>query len=520
MVFMRRGAMAAALAVGLMLLSNCTGSGSETPARSSDEPVSTTALPLPSTTAPPKAKANIVLVLTDDLDARSIEFMPKLKSLLAERGTTFSNYLVNVSLCCPSRTSMLRGQYAHTTGIFGNQPPAGGFEAVYAKKLEDSTIATWLHDAGYRTALIGKYLNGYPQRAASTYVPPGWDEWDSPSKGVPYSEFNYTLNENGTLVSYGAAPEDYLGDVIAAKAGAFIRQASADRKPFFLYLPTYAPHGPATPAPRHQDLFPEAKALRNPSFNEEDVSDKPAWVRALPSLTPARVRQIDDLYRKRLQSLQAVDEMLAGLVQTLQETGSLDNTYLVFSSDNGFHLGQHRQMSGKQAPYEEDIRVPLIVRGPGVPAGRTVDHLSGNIDLAPTFAEWAGVQAPDTVDGRSLAPLLRTDPPPVAAWRDAFLLEHGAPEVVDGSDVSGVNEPADPSTSPAGNRGIPQFNGIRTRTHTYVEYSTGERELYDLTADPHQLQNSVQSADPALVRSLADRLHQLARCSGAACQVR
>jgi len=475
---------------------------------------------LPSTTAPPKAKANIVLVLTDDLDARSIEFMPKLKSLLADRGTTFSNHLVNVSLCCPSRTSMLRGQYAHTTGIFGNLPPAGGFEGVLAKKLEDPTIATWLHDAGYRTALMGKYLNGYPQRTNPTYVPPGWDEWDSPSRGVPYSEFNYTLHENGALVSYGAAPEDYLGDVIAAKAGAFIRQASADRKPFFLYLPTYAPHGPATPAPRHQDLFPEARAPRDPSFNEEDVSDKPAWVRALPSLTPARTRQIDDLYRKRLQSLQAVDEMIAGLVQTLQETGSLDNTFLVFSSDNGFHLGQHRQMSGKQAPYEDDIRVPLIVRGPGVPAGRTVDHLSGNIDLAPTFAEWAGVPVPETVDGRTLAPLLRTDPPPVADWRDAFLLEHGVPDTEDGSDISGVNEPADPSGAPAGNRGIPQFNGVRTRTHTYIEYATGERELYDLAADPYQLENSVRSADPALVRALADRLHQLARCSGAACRPR
>jgi len=503
-----------------MLLGNCTGSGTQTPARSTAEPVSITAPRQPNTTAPPRARANIVLVLTDDLDARSIEFMPKLRTLLGERGTTFSNYLVNVSLCCPSRTSMLRGQYAHSTGVFGNQPPAGGFEAVYAKKLEDSTIATWLHDAGYRTGLMGKYLNGYPQGANPTYIPPGWDEWDSPSKGVPYSEFNYTLNENGTLVSYAATPEDYLGDVIAAKAGNFIRRASADRKPFFLYLPTYAPHGPATPAPRHQDLFPEAKAPRDPSFNEEDVSDKPAWVRALPSLTPVRARQIDDLYRKRLQSLQAVDEMLAGLVQTLQETGSLDNTYLVFSSDNGFHLGQHRQMSGKQAPYEEDIRVPLIVRGPGVPAGRTVDYLSGNIDLAPTFAEWAGVQAPDTVDGRSLAPLLKTDPPPIAAWRDAFLLEHGVPETVDGSDVVGVNEPADPSSAPAGNRGIPQFNGVRTRTYTYVEYSTGERELYDLVADPHQLQNSVRSAEPALVSSLADRLHQLARCSGATCQAR
>ena len=304
--------------------------------------------------------------------------------------------------------------------------------------------------------------------------------------------------------------------MIAAKAQAFVRRASSDQKPFFAYVSTYAPHGPTTGAPRHDGLFTDVNAPRDPSFNEEDVSDKPAWVQALPSVGPVRARQIDEVYRKRLRSLQAVDDLLAGLVQTLEATGEMDDTYFVFSSDNGFHLGQHRQMPGKQAPYEEDIRVPLIVRGPGVAAGMTIDHLTGNIDLAPTFAQWAGVNPPDSVDGRSLVPLLRGDRSPSQPWRDAFLLEHGQPSAEE--EAGGVLEPADPPASQARASRIPEFKGIRTKHHTYVEFATGERELYELTSDPHQLQNAIRTADPALIRFLSSRLHQLARCSGAACR--
>lgn len=468
---------------------------------------------------------NIIFLLTDDLDAASIASMPNLQALLVEQGASFSQFFDTVSLCCPSRAATLRGQYAHNTQILSNRPPLGGFERFYELGHENSTVATWLQGAGYRTALLGKYLNGYPQEGAPDYVPPGWDEWASPVAGNPYGNYNYTLNENGALVAYGDSPADYLTDVLAAKATSFI--TTPDGRPFFLYLATYAPHGPATPAPRHQDTFPGATAPRTVSFDEEDVSDKPAWVRGQPALNRLGIRQIDTLYRKRLQSLLAVDEMIGALVETLRASGQLDNTYLFFTSDNGFHLGQHRLLPGKQTAYEEDIRVPLLVRGPGVPAGRTLDHLAGNTDLAPTFAALAGAPAPDFIDGRSLAPLLGADPPPPAAWRQAYLVEHTLPvrererRPRSGGDRDGTREPPDLFELAQPGRDklqIPTYAALRTVDYLYVEYATGERELYDLLADPNQLHNLAATADPALLGELSPRLAELRGCAGAACR--
>ncbi|HZS07932.1 MAG TPA: sulfatase [Blastocatellia bacterium] len=476
---------------------------------------------------------NIIFILTDDLDADEIRYMPNLKALLADRGLTLNNYLVNVSLCCPSRTSTLRGQYAHNTQVTGNNLPDGGFEKVLQLGLEKSTVATWLQAAGYQTMLAGKYLNGYPHGADLTYVPPGWSEWYSPARGNAYGEFNYTLNENGKLVYYGNNPEDYGTDVYGRKAADFIERTAKEGKPFFAWLATYAPHGPATPAPRHAGLFPGARAPRGPSFNEADVSDKPAYIRNRPLLTAAQIARIDEAYRRRLQSLQAVDELIARLVGTLISTGQLDNTYIFFTSDNGFHLGQHRLMPGKQAPYEEDIRVSLIVRGPGVPQGRTLDHLAGNIDLAPTWAELGGAKAPDFVDGRSLLPLLGRNPTPVSAWRQAFLLQHGSqsqPPLVEighrgpitaDSNGEGLLEPVDPQNDPAlvqRPRAIPPFTGLRTQRYTYVQYATGERELYDLRSDPDQLKNIAGGADPVLLWRLARQLVELRHCAVAGCR--
>jgi arylsulfatase A-like enzyme len=208
------------------------------------------------------------------------------------------------------------------------------------------------------------------------------------------------MNENGVQHQYGHADGDYLTDVIAGKAAAFIERSAAEGRPFFVELATYAPHSPATPAPRHAGLFAGVKAPRTPSFNEPDVSDKPLWVQSMPVLSVTEIASIDDLHRKRLRSLQAVDDMVATIVQKLEELGQLGNTYIFFTSDNGFHLGQHRLPQGKLTPYEEDILVPLLVRGPGVPAGRVLDHITGNVDLAPTFAELAGALIPDWVRHR------------------------------------------------------------------------------------------------------------------------
>ena len=478
-------------------------------------------------------RPNIIFLLTDDLDAASIAVMPKLKSLLVDQGASFSNFFVSFSLCCPSRSTILRGQYAHNTQILGNQPPTGGFQKFNSLGEEKSTIATWLQDAGYRTMLAGKYLNGYPNRTDLTYVPPGWTEWYSAARGNAYTEFDYTLNENGKLVRYGNKPEDYGTDVYARKTVDFIQRSAKEGKPFFAYVGVYAPHSPATAAPRHEKMFADAQAPRTPNFNEEDVSDKPAHIRNRPRLTAREIARVDEEYRKRLRSLQAVDDMIETLVNTLKATGQLDNTYIFFTSDNGFHLGNHRQVTGKIAPYEEEIHVPMIVRGPGVPAGKTVEHLAGNIDFAPTWAELAGAKVPDFVDGRSLASLWGKIPPSPDAWRQCFLLENGdmdkrTPAATRSAAAAltptGVLEPpdADEEEEELDAQGvrlsIPQFRGMRTRDYLYVEYVTGEKELYDLKNDPYQLQNLASKASAALLAQLSARLAELRGCAATTCR--
>ncbi len=463
-----------------------------------------------------RPRPNIVFILTDDLDWESASHMPKLKSLLADRGLTFSNFLLNVALCCPSRAAILRGQYSQNTEIWSNEPPGGGFEKFYALGKEKSTVATWLQDAGYRTALIGKYLNGYPREATPEYVPPGWDEWYSSTRGNAYSEYNYTLNENGTLVSYGDDARDYGTDVYTGKARDFMQRSADEGKPFFVYISVYAPHEPATPAQRHEGLFTDASSPRPPSFNEADMSDKPSHLRDRAALTPQQIADLDEQYRRRLRSLQAVDDMIDSLVQSLAATGQLENTYIFFASDNGFHLGQHRLPQGKFTPYEEDIRVPLIVVGPGVPAGRSTDLLVANVDLAPTWAELAGAKADELVDGRSLVPILAGRTP--STWRHAFLIQHGDPTRRPDAATPTPSAPRGqmPRTRPR--TGIPDFQGLRTRDYTYVEYVTGEKELYDLRTDPYQLDNIASKASPALLSELARRLEALYRCSAADCR--
>ncbi len=459
-----------------------------------------------------KAPPNIVLILTDDLDAQAAAFMPHVKTLLAERGINFSRYFVTDSLCCPSRASILRGQYVHNHGVRGNQPPLGGFEKFHALGHENATIGTWLKQAGYRTALMGKYLNGYARSVEDSYHPPGWDAWASPLDDRGYAGFNYRLNENGSVVAYARQPSDYFTDVLARKASAFVEASVKARVPFFLYLATYAPHQPATPAPRHAALFPDAKAPRTPAFDEADVSRKPRFIQRLGRLTEQEIAAIDTLYRRRLQSLQAVDDLIRDVVEALTRSGALDRTYILFTSDNGFHLGQHRMPMGKRTAYEEDIRVPLIVRGPGVPPGRTLDHLATELDLAPTFLSWAGAALPGLIDGRSLTPLLGSDLPPPDRWRQGLLVEH----------YSGSSEPFESTFEREQRRlvrtRIPTYEALRTRDYTYVEYKTGERELYDLARDPAELTNLAGSADPVLIGRLASQVAALRTCAGASCR--
>ena len=383
--------------------------------------------------------------------------------------------------------------------------------------------------------LAGKYLNGYPDKSNQMYIPPGWTEWYSAVSGDAYGEFNYVLNENGKQVAYGGQPSDYGTDVYFRKAEEFIQRSAGERKPFFVYLAPYAPHAPYTPAPRDANLFFGAIAPRTPNYDEADVSDKPAYIRNLPPLTAAQKNAVDGDYIKRLQSLQAVDDGIEQIVNTLKATGQLTNTYIFFTSDNGYHLGNHRQLVGKVSPYNEELRVTMIVRGPNVPLAQTRQQLTGNIDLAPTWAELAGATPADFVDGRSLVPLMHDNPPGSDQWRQAYGIENGKDDLQE-VDINAITvadplllEPRDqdgerkaaltPDKRKAS--GVPPLRGVRVQGWSYVEYDTGEKELYDLVNDPYELRNLASSTDPTLVTwigELKTRVAQVANCQAATCR--
>ncbi|MBI4750090.1 MAG: sulfatase [Acidobacteria bacterium] len=470
-----------------------------------------------------RVRPNIILILTDDQDTQSFGFMPRLKHHLIDQGTRFNNFFSSNPECCPSRTSILRGQYTHNHQVLANEAPIGGFQRFQQLGLENSTIAKWLQDSGYRTALLGKYLNGYPKGFPANYVPPGWTEWCVPTNGQPSNYFNYQLNVNGTVKTYGGEPESYLTDVLSTYAVNFIEQQANADTPFCLFLCGIAPHTPATPAPRHLNEFNSAKTPRVPSFNEADVNDKPAFVRRFPLLSEERIQSIDKLYQNRLRTLLAVDEMVERVVETLRRTGQLENTYIFFTTDNGFHLGTHRFPFGKGTPYEDAIRFPLIVRGPGVVAGRELPAMIATIDLAPTFAELAGITAPEFVDGNSLVSFLGPDIPPTDDQQQNVLVEHWPGKGEDDKPdnqfmyLESVNQGAVGNSRKKKPR-APQWAAIRTKRYMYIEYVTGERELYDLQVDPYELQNIYSTAQPPLLRSLEANLNALRTCVGPGCR--
>ncbi len=445
-----------------------------------------------------EVRPSFILITLDDLDCRTFDAMPRARVLLKDAGLNFTTMIATRPLSCPSRASMLTGLYAHNHGVLSNLPPLGGFELFRDLGHERSNIATWLYAAGYHTVLVGKYLNAYPGEASETYVPPGWSDWFAPLLDTPAPEgADYLVNDNGRIVAYGGSEADYMTDVLTRRTTDTIRRQAANGQPFFVYLNPGAPHVPAVPAPRHADTYPDVIAPRTPAFDEGDISDKPEWLQVAPRFTDKDLARIDRLHRARLQSLLSIDDMLEGILRTLAETGLDRSTYVIFTSDNGYFEGQHRLREGKNAAYEESIRVPFVVRGPGVPHKRECDLLVGNIDIAPTLADLAGVPIPDKVDGRSLRPLLGQHPWPASLWRQEILVEAIA---------GGAPFP------------LPAYEALRTARYTYVEYDTDERELYDLTADPDQLENRASRAQPQLLRTLADRLSVLRWCDGSGCR--
>jgi arylsulfatase A-like enzyme len=397
--------------------------------------------------------------------------MPNLKKMQAT-GVTFSNYFVTDSLCCPSRTSMFTGKYPHNSGVFTNTGDDGGYATYLRLGNDPQTFAVALRQAGYRTAMLGKFLNGYEPKDSAAM---GWSEWDVAGNGYP--EFNYNLNQNGTVVPYGATPADYLTDVLSTIAQTFVGKSSP--KPFLIEIATFTPHAPYVPAPRHADLFPGLTYPRTPAFDFRPSTTDPTWLKALPALTDQQIANIDGIFRKRAQDVQSIDEMIGALELELKSNGHDKDTYIFFASDNGYHMGERSQLPGKQTAFDTDIRVPLIVTGPDVPSGVTLTQIVQNIDLCSTFSELGLTPAPATVDGRSLVPLLRGQE--AADWRNVALIEHH----------DSAFDPNDPDADTNGLiKGPPTYSALRTADSVYVEYVGSEMEYHDHATDPFELHNT------------------------------
>ena len=442
-----------------------------------------------------EARPNILVIMTDDQTVADMRVLPKVRALLGEKGTTFTNSFVSYALCCPSRSTFLTGQLAHNHGVTQNSGPHGGYQ-----RLDHSnTLPVWLQDAGYYTVHIGKYLNNYG--VDSPAAPPGWSRWFGLIDPSTYKMYGYTVSVDGVPVTRGGGSKAYQTDVLAGEAERVLRAQAGSGQPFFMTVAPIAPHleringvqVAPRPAPRYKGRFARERFPAKPSFNETDVTDKPAHIKRLPVLNRAKSARQVSFYRARLASLLAVDDLVERLVRVLTETGQLDRTVILFTSDNGFLLGEHRIPDQKYYPYEEAIRVPLIIRGGGFPVGATASQLVSNVDLAPTIVALTGAQSGLEMDGRPLLPLA-LDP---GEGQDRTLLIEGM--------GAGVDKPS--------------FKAVRDRRWLYVEYTGGDRELYDLENDPFEL--SSRHEDPALatVRTgLAGQLARLHACAGQACR--
>jgi len=503
-------------------------------------------------------RPNILVVMTDDQAQADLAHMPNVKRLLAARGTTFADAVDSFPLCCPSRATFITGQYAHNHGVAGNFYPFGW----YGMKHRANTLPAWLQGAGYRTALIGKWLNGYGARDAHGEVPAGFDIWRGLLDVSAYDYYNFVMNQNGKLKTWGDAdfarklvefakievipnpgglqgviarlqrffgpapysywgaenPKDYSPDVTGRITERLVRAEGRSKQPFFIWWAPAAPHREdvATtlmgrpgrdprPAPRYESRSSRYRLPKPPSFNEPDLADKPSNMKdAAKVMSQVQIDQLQLDYEGRIGSLLAVDDHVKTLIRTLEQTRQLKNTLIVFVSDNGWLQGEHRVTGDKFLPYEESVRIPLIVRGPGVPAGKTVKGQVANIDFAPTLVDAAKANAGRTMDGVSLLPTIRNP-----RKRPRRVIEIEALERLFAGDI-----PVNAWDRP--------YKGVRTDRYTYVVYTeTGERELYDRRKDPYQLNNIAGNRAYAQIEAkLAAQLKQLDRCKGRSCLVK
>jgi arylsulfatase A-like enzyme len=444
----------------------------------------------------PAVKPNIVIIVTDDQATSTLAHMPHTQELLVREGTLFPNFFINDPICCPSRVTILLGQYRHNHQIERSQWGCGF--RFFKEGMHRRSFGTMVREAGYRTGYVGKYLNSHRSYVTLKGPDPGGDHllagWDDYHILLDSSYLGFELHENGKLRELPADSGHYQTDVLAELATTFIGDSADAEKPFFLFIAPGAPHGPGQPARRHRAAFEGVRAPRIPSFNEVDVSGQPGLEKS-KRMGAFAATQIDRRYRAQLQMLAAVDELVRDVVAALQASGHLEDTYLLFASDNGMHFGEHRIQRGKATPFEEAVRVPLVIRGPGVVRDRVAPQLTANVDILPTVLDLIGETPGPAIDGRSLVPLFGPDAE-AAVWRNAIVLE---------------------SRHEKRNQGIPSFGAIRTNRFKWIEYERGGRALYDLRDDPHEMTNIHGPASQDTTQALSAWLFELLHCSGSDC---
>lgn len=539
------------------------------------------------TADPPASRPNVVMIVTDDQTLEEMRGLPLTKWWLGAQGTTFNRAYISYPLCCPARASMLTGQYMHNNGVRGNGGAWGGWYR-FNLSAEARALPTWLRNAGYYNVHIGKYMNGYTGSPAP--VPPGWDEWYGKysefNRHVPGAKlyYNYRMLEDPPVAGgvpcpsggpdvpgephtcfYGQSSRDYQTDVISDKAVEAIHRLGGDgstERPFFLNVSFNAPHSPYVPAARHAGLYAGMKLPKLPGANEKNVSDKPRFLRRLPKLGKGKRRQNIRRRRARLAMLASVDQAVHAIAVALHRENELNNTYLMFVSDNGYFQGQHRIRQGKYLPHEPSARVPLMIRGPGIPRGAASEELVSNVDIAETVRHIAGASASLVQDGRSLLPFARL---PSASTTRPLLLEGDAgPGIDDETGEGPVLEAADRKrlkryrkklkrqkrklrrkckqlkrkapkrallcfkrgvrnleqepTLSTYNLRAPAYRALRTDRYLLTLYSNGVVELYDMRRDPHQLRSVHKNRRYKKVRKwMLARLNEVALCRGPSC---
>jgi arylsulfatase A-like enzyme len=502
--------------------------------------------------------------------APALRAMPHTLDEIAKRGATFTRYYVSYSLCCPSRVTLLTGRYAHNHNVRGNVQPNGGYSGFRSRVAWNHNIATWLQGAGYRTIHIGKFLNGYGDAPYSTgrTVPPGWDAWHTVLHAdTDHFFYGYEMNNDGTVEGpFGDSgtwePREYgerddpgcptaplNGKPCYYETDTFNRMAveelaaTSPEQPFYMQVDYTAPHGdfrrPAgpEPPPRYYDWFEGAPYphSRREGFDEGNVSDKPSFIRQAPPLTPQEIHTYHVYYDKALASLRGVDDGVGEIIAELGALHRLRDTYVIFTSDNGFFFGEHRLTGGKFLAYEPSTHLPLLIRGPGIKPNTKTGEIAANVDIAPTVLELAHVRPDQSVDGRSLFPYahdnrLRTRRPILF---ESFVQTNDVEENGGGPPSS---PPPDEGSGPVYQRPSAtsakrssahasivapprNYEGIRLGPYKYIEWPDGEKELYDINKDPNELNNIVRRPNFFPIRAfLAHQLEQLEDCSGAECR--